>query len=484
MRPPPLRIAAFSSVLAATAPAAAGTLSVGPGETYATPCAAIAAAQAGDTVEVAAGTYTDSCDIEVQGLTLVGVGGMPKIDLSGTNHPADYKGIYVVDADDVTIENMELTGANVDDCEGSNGAGLRVTGHNLLVHGCYIHDNQDGILAAPLVDGGTLTVEYTELSHNGLGDGCDTSGCTHNVYASSNGTITFDQVIFQYNWSHDLADDLPDKGHLLKSRARETDILYNRISGEDGHESYCVDLPNGGLGIVLGNVIQQGTMPDNDILLDYGEEGLSNPDTRLFVVANTFVNDFGKGTFINVAAGGTLVAHDNLFSGAGTLSSTGALSADNLDPANPMFVDAATYDYHLLAGSPAIGAGVDPGSVGTVSLTPVFEYVQPTSRVARDNGAKLDVGAFAFASAMGGGGAGSGGAGGQHPGAGGAAAAGTGAGGTEAGGGGAAGGGQPAAKGGCGCDVPGTPAGAPTALLLAAVAMCTRRRADARRRIR
>ncbi|HZN93259.1 MAG TPA: hypothetical protein VFB81_11175, partial [Myxococcales bacterium] len=42
----------------------AGVLSVGPGELYATPCAAIAAAQDGDVIEVDAGTYAgDSCTI-------------------------------------------------------------------------------------------------------------------------------------------------------------------------------------------------------------------------------------------------------------------------------------------------------------------------------------------------------------------------------------------------------------------------------------
>ncbi|HEX7600811.1 MAG TPA: hypothetical protein VF316_04360, partial [Polyangiaceae bacterium] len=45
-------------VVLAPASAVAATRSVGPGKTYATPCAAIAAAQAGDVIEVdAAGTY-------------------------------------------------------------------------------------------------------------------------------------------------------------------------------------------------------------------------------------------------------------------------------------------------------------------------------------------------------------------------------------------------------------------------------------------
>ena len=384
----------------ATRPALAATLQVGPGQTYATPCAAIGKAKPDDEVDVAAGTYTDSCEIAVAGLTVKGVGGQPKIDVTTTG-PAQQKGIYIVSADDVRIENLELTGAQISQGAGGNGAGLRVTGHGLVVHGCYIHDNQDGILAAPIVDGGTITIEYTELSHNGLGAGCDNGGCTHNVYVSKatdsmGNVVRYDQTIFQFNWTHDLADDTADKGHLLKSRSRETDVLYNRITGETGHESLEVDIPNAGLGIVVGNVIQKSPDADgNEILLDYGEEGVDpGQATTLYVVSNTFVNDFTAGSFVAFPAGATLTAHDNIFYGPGKPASSGSVPSDNLAGPDPLFADPANYNYHLMAGSPAIGKAVDPGSAGTFSLTPAFEYVQPLMAVARAT--DHDVGAFEY----------------------------------------------------------------------------------------
>ena len=444
--------------------ARAATLTVGQGKQYPNPCAAIAAAQPNDEIDVSPGTYSDTCEINVAGLVLKGVGGQPKIDLMGSIQPFQSKGIYVVSADNVRIENLELTGAQISNADGANGAGLRVTGHGLVVHGCYIHDNQDGILAAPLTDGGTITIEYTELSHNGLGDGCNQGGCTHNVYISKlSSTVRYDKTIFQYNWSHDIASDTPDKGHLLKSRSRETDVLYNRITGEMGHESYCIDIPNGGLGIVVGNMIEQGANPDNQSLLTYGLEGIDNADMRLFVAFNTFVNDYTKGTFIDVAAGGMLTAHDNIMKGPGTPSTTGALSPDNLSGVDPLLVDPANFDYHLQAGSPARGKAVDPGKADMFSLTPTAEYAHPLAMVPRPTA--MDLGAFEYGVSTDGGTTGDGGGSGSS---GGGSSSGGDDGGPittrpDGGGTGDDGGSNNASSGssgGCGCDAAGADGGA------------------------
>ena len=385
-------------------PAWAATLTVGPGQTYATPCAAIAAASPGDTVAVspAPSAYTDSCEVNVASLTIQGVGGQPKVDLSGTQDPADDKGIYVINASNVTIDNMELTGANVDLNNGLNGAALRVQGDGVTVTNCYIHGNQDGILATPAAPGYSLTVEYTQFDGNGLGAGCDNGGCTHNIYLGANNGVVFQTFLFAFNWSHDIASDTADKGHLLKTRAQNNYILYNALLGETGHDSIELDIPNGGLSVVVGNVLEKGpSSDDNPNVLSYGEEGLSNPVAQLYVVNNTFVSDYSSSvTFITVASGGTLTAHNNLFNGAGTPSSTGSLSADNLSPSNPLFADPTTYDFHLQSGSPAIGQGVAPGGAGAFSLTPVFEYVQPIESVPRAMGSTLDVGAFQYGTVL------------------------------------------------------------------------------------
>jgi hypothetical protein len=380
-------LAALTGALMMGSTARAETLAVGPGQTFDAPCAAVAAAAPNDVIEIASGVYTDSCVIGVAGLTLRGVADQPKIDLSGTDHPAQYKGIYVVTAADVTIENLELTGAHISDDNGANAAAIRIEAPGLTVRHCNIHDNQNGILGGTT---GTVTIEFTEFAGNGRGDGCNQGGCTHNLYIAA-----IDELQFRFNWSHRVATDTMDKGHLLKSRAKRNFILYNRLSGEDGFDSYEVDAPNGGLLVLVGNVIQKGKQAGNSNLLAWGEEGASNPDKRVFLVHNTFVNDYGSGRFLNLT-GATLTAHNNIFAGAGSVGTSGAPSEDNWVGSDPGFKDAAHFDYHL-GDSSVMGKAVDPGMADAFDLTPDSEYLHPVGQTARPS--TRDSGAFESGSA-------------------------------------------------------------------------------------
>ena len=111
-------------------------------------------------------------------------------------------------------------------------------------------------------------------------------------------------------------------------------------------------------------------------MLSYGEEGSLNPDSRLYVVGNTFVNDLGHGPSVAVgsAVNEPVTMLDNVSVGSSTLMSrAGAVSHGNCVTANPKFVHAASYDYRLTAGSPCLNIGVPPGS----GLTPT-RRVRPT----------------------------------------------------------------------------------------------------------
>jgi len=383
-----MRIRAALAVLAFSSAASAATLQVGPGKTYATPCAAIAAAAAGDTIQVdASGSYNgNTCAWTTDNLTIVGVNGRPKIDLTGVT-PAQQKGIFTIGGTaSATIDNFELSGAAISAAAGNNGAGIRHQGLNLTVKNCFIHDNQDGILAAPgTPNTGTILIENAEFSSNGAGD-----GFSHNMYIGD-----FAQFTLQYSYSH-----LAKVGHLVKSRAYITQVLYNRLTDETGGTaSYEVDIPNAGTAFIIGNLIEQSAATMNPTIMTFGEEGVpSGYDSHLYVVNNTVINDLGSGTFVHNATTTAAALTNNIFYNGGTIDSNASdVLATNFSTGSPMFVDVATYDVHLLSGSPCIDKGTDPGKAGSMSLDPVFEYVQPVSEVARTVvGKAIDIGAYEF----------------------------------------------------------------------------------------
>lgn len=105
MRKLPILLTLFLALGARSALAA--TRTVGPGKTYAKPCAAIAAAEPGDVIEVDAnGNYAgDHCSWSTDNLTVRGVGGRAKID--GGKDPANIaagKGIFVITAPNLATE--------------------------------------------------------------------------------------------------------------------------------------------------------------------------------------------------------------------------------------------------------------------------------------------------------------------------------------------------------------------------------------------
>jgi hypothetical protein len=359
----------------------AKTLQVGPGKKYAGPCSAIAAASPGDSIVInTSGNYNgDVCQWSTSNLSLVGIGpGRAVLNAAGKSSQG--KAIWVISGNNTTVENIEFTGAAVPD---ENGAGIREEGNNLTVRNCYFHDNQEGILSG--AGNSTILVEFSEFARNGAGD-----GKSHNVYI---GNVT--KFIFRFNYSHDSI-----VGHLVKSRAAENDIFYNLLAGgSSGSGSYDLDLPNGGKSYVIGNLIEQGPQTLNGNILAYQEEGPAsgNPDHELFVVNNTFVNDFTAGTFISIdpSVRAPALIQNNIFSGPGTITNQLNAILDANFSGDAKFVDSANFDYHLRNDSPAVDKGSTLGTGAGMSLAPVFQYVNNLCAEQRVvAGAAMDLGAY------------------------------------------------------------------------------------------
>jgi hypothetical protein len=367
-------------------PADAKTLSVGPGKQYSTPCQAMAHTATGDTVEIdSAVKYSgDVCTWTANRLTLRGIG-QTRAHIEAAGKSAQEKAIWVIAGNDTTIENVEFSGGTSTD---QNGAGIRQEGSNLHIYNCYFHDNQEGILAGDNPRS-SIFIEFSEFAHNGSGD-----GKTHNIYVNHIAKFTL-----QFSYSHHA-----NIGHLVKTRAAENYIQYNRLSDEaDGTASFEIDIPNGGTSYVVGNVIEQGPETENSGILAYGMEGIDarNPGTNLYVMNNTFVNNRTQGgTYIQTPGNVStpIVVMNNIFWGKGVVvTQSKATMSNNLIQKDPQFVDPAHYDFHLRKQSPALGAGIALQAKSALIFAVDHQYVHPACGSNRSDTLHPDIGAFSAA---------------------------------------------------------------------------------------
>ena len=345
-------------------------IQVGPTRQVKTIAEAAALAKAGSVIEVDAGDYAGDVAVWTQDqLTLRAVGGRVKLIAAGA--AAERKAIWVMRGGQMSVEGFDFVGARVAD---QNGAGIRFEKGTLRVRNCTFIDNENGILTSSQADA-ELIIENSEFGGNGSGD-----GRSHNLYVGPIARLTVTGSYFHNAKS----------GHLLKSRAAENHIFYNRLSdGPNGRASYELEFPNGGIAYVVGNIIQQGPQTQNPHIVSYGAEGYTWPKNELYLINNTIVDDRASaGIFLRVKPGDgalkvTLKAVNNLLVGRGRLESAGDGDfRNNFTVSRDEFEGAATDDYRLKRSSSLLGQAVPAGSANGVNLEPQAEYAHPRAMLA------------------------------------------------------------------------------------------------------
>jgi hypothetical protein len=259
----------FATVLP---PAEAATLRVGPSQPIKRIAEAAFLAKDGDIVEIHGGEYRGDVAIWAQKkLTIRGVGNSPVLIANGRS--AEAKAIWVIRDGNFDIENIEFRGARVIH---DNGAGIRFERGKLTIRNCRFIDNQNGILT-----GNQPNTELTILDSHFSDAPRQPGALTHLLYAGRIARLVVQGSRFENGF----------EGHLIKSRARRNDIRYNWIvDGDKGEASYEIDLPDGGIGIVVGNVIGQGRSSQNPVLVAYGAEGRFWDENSLLFSHNTLVS--------------------------------------------------------------------------------------------------------------------------------------------------------------------------------------------------
>jgi len=308
-----------------TGSASAETLTVGPGETYRTIAAAVAASHDGDTINVKAGLYENDYAEITKKLTLNAVGGFAH--LRSTGLIPNRKAILITDTD-VTIKGFQFSGAQVSGGDGGNGAGIRYQSGNLTLEGCYFNDNQDGILGVG--DGtGTVAIDKSEFFQNGAVTG-PSAGFTHNLYLGGIAKLTIENSYF-----HGAR-----VGHEMKSRAKWTVIRNTRVvDGPTGTASYSIDLPNGGVAAIIDSQIEQGPKSQNPNIIAFGEEGNLHPGSKLTIQGGLIENDLQSPSVYGVWNASPTPVHivntkvygltlNSLFRGPATVSGIDYLKAE------------------------------------------------------------------------------------------------------------------------------------------------------------
>ncbi len=352
-------------------------LRVGPGRTLATPGAAARVARDGDVVLVEAADYPDSRAVWSQSELLIrGVDGRPHL-IAGSQL-AQGKAIWVVNGDQVVIENIEFSGAK---SPSHNGAGIRAQGRRLTVRAAYFHDSDMGLLSSNGPEQ-EVTVEYSEFARNG-----HENGKAHNVYIGS-----IRRFELRFSSSHGARI-----GHLVKSRAKQNLIAYNRLADVPaGPASYELDFPRSTDATVIGNLIVQSEASPNGAMLSYGAENRERPpEGRLRVASNTFVSLRSRPVFVvNYSTEAALVI-GNVFGGAAGQGVRGPAEAEgNLNVPLSGFVDPGALDFTLRGeGSPA-GISSPDAAARPTDLIPQFEYVHPGAARPRAPASRDRPGAF------------------------------------------------------------------------------------------
>ena len=256
--------------LVTTVPAGAHIIHMGANEQYTTLSSALAAASNGDVIQVDAGTYTNDSAMVTKNVTIQGVGGLAHFQ--STANIGNDKAILVDQAQSLTIQNLEFSGAQV--AEG-NGAGIRFEAGTLTIQNSWFHDNQDGILTGT-VSGGKISIDHSQFDHNGVGD-----SQTHQLYVGQIASLSVTNSSF--------VD--ANGGIDLKSRAAADTIIGNSfVDTKTGETTYQIDLPNGGNATVSGNSFYKSADTGNRATIHFGGE-LAGASGNLSVDHNNFWSD-------------------------------------------------------------------------------------------------------------------------------------------------------------------------------------------------
>jgi len=326
---------ALVAALTPVAPASAATLEVGPGRSFATIGAAIAAASAGDVLNIHAGTYAERPFIS-KSLTLqANAGEVPLIYPSTTGY-----GITIA-ANGVTLDGLELKGWSGTYTRGIDAENV----DRIVIRNCIVHDpGSPDTLAAIYVRNSTrVTIQNNSLYGNIGGPGISLVSSHSSDATYTNGTVVVGNTIYN-----------------------------NAVDGIDVHGEYVTIDSN----LIYRNIDARwsNTHPDGIQLIASTVDGYADA-AHVIIRRNTIFshtqNIFVEGNPTTLHTGDVYVYNNVLYSETGIVNGVGldgiatkGILVRNAGGAGRIYIDNNTIGRH---SNDAIGL-LDAGVAGSVSI--------------------------------------------------------------------------------------------------------------------
>jgi hypothetical protein len=275
--------------------------------------------QPGDIIDVQAGTYLAdegrfyNIGTPANPVTFMAVGGT--VYMPSFNGASNGKGTLVFVSSDVVVNGFVFGGFPMGSADNEAGIRLDVNygvvdanglpyPYNLTVKNSGFIMKADGILADDCSTDHSLSGQYGSTSTGiaytnapcaisidksyfaGNGGG---GGLQHGIYIDRIDQLTVTNSLFMGGMD----------GHLIKSRAFNTDIENNTITeGPFAFGNTLIDFPVGGNETVKNNVFELGRYNDGNGILDYNTESyppiLNNVGNTVVVTGNTFIDDWSQ----------------------------------------------------------------------------------------------------------------------------------------------------------------------------------------------
>ena len=386
-------LAALRAVTALAAPlvpmtAHTANIVVGPSEALTRIGDAATVAEDGDVILILPGEYAEDVAHWLQkSLTIRGIGSFderPVVKQRARNNNDEETpdtGLWVLHDGAFLIENLQFEDARNPD---GNRAAIRLQRGRLEVRGSAFSNNQHAIATDD-------DAESELVVHNSIFANAPRPNPVPPHLLNVGRIARFELVGSHVRGGYE--------GHLVKSRARESEIRYNMIyDGADGGSLYELDFPNGGSARVVGNVIGQADTTHNPIVISYGEDGPTWAENRLHLAHNTLVSaGLRAARFLQVwdyefSEGIEVQAFNNLTVGLGafTLGVRGTFSGNY--PLPPGLFDPGSLDFTL--GPRSLLRGRVEPLPSEDPLRPRAEFALPAGTIPQTPPAEWVPGAF------------------------------------------------------------------------------------------